>query len=107
MLQFVFKLSQVLNNTLALFALVLVGLVTHSAMQVVNRTSLFNTKVSFHPQPFHSALYSYQNHRPSVMSRHIGEARLVGGKVCRYDVMAGLALAIFFFPATAGRGRKH
>lgn len=93
MLQLVFELGQVLDDTLALFALLLVGLVAHGAMQVVDRASL--SRQIQHTSTFppcsqrKDTLFSYQNHRPSVMRRHICEARLVGGKVFRYDVWRG------------------
>lgn len=99
MLQLVFELSQVLDNTLALFAFRLVSHITHGAMQVVNRASLTQQNQHFpliSLRRFKKTHHlSYQNHWPPVVRRHIGKARLVGGQVFRYMMYGGVSLAFF------------
>jgi len=51
MLQFIFQLGQVLNNSLALFPLLLVGHVTDGSVEVVDGTGLGKNNSNQHDDP--------------------------------------------------------
>lgn len=98
MLYLVFELGQVLDNTLALFALLLVGLVAHGAMQVVDRASLSR-------QIQHTSTFPPRSQRKDTLFL----TRITGHRSCadtyakldlsevRYSAMmyGGVSLALF------------